>query len=162
MADRFHILIVEDDPLVAETLSAMLELDYRVSSATTIGEALAFLQTSHVDVVLTDHGRGTEVARLARDVGAAVIEMSGYPQDMEDMERADRLHLFKPFRMQLLISTIGTAISQHQQCRHGNNVETRGYDPVSESGGRVMSAAFATRYVARGIQYGAPRWLIAG
>jgi hypothetical protein len=32
MGSRFHILIVEDEPLIVEVLQATLELDYRVSS----------------------------------------------------------------------------------------------------------------------------------
>ena len=54
MADRSHILIAEDDPLVVDVMVAALELDYRVSSVNTVGAALAFLRTSHVDLVLVD------------------------------------------------------------------------------------------------------------
>ena len=72
MANRFHILIVEDDPLIVDVMVASLELEYRVSSVNTVGAALAFLRTSHVDVVLIDKilpdGRGTEVACLANDL----------------------------------------------------------------------------------------------
>ena len=32
--------------------------------------------------------------------------MSGYPQEMEDLERSERLHLLKPFGVQALLSTI--------------------------------------------------------
>ena len=45
MASRFHILIVEDEPLVVEVLQATLDTEYRVSSVNTVGEALAFLRT---------------------------------------------------------------------------------------------------------------------
>ena len=75
MASHSHILIVEDDPFIVEVLTAMLELDYSISSANSVGEALAFLRTSHVDVVLVDmvlpDGRGAEVACVAEGVGAA-------------------------------------------------------------------------------------------
>ena len=84
MTDRSHILIVEDDPLVVEVMVASLESDYHVSSVNTVAAALAFLRMSRVDVALIDKilpdGRGTEVAWLAGNIGAAVIEMSGYPQ----------------------------------------------------------------------------------
>ena len=93
MASRFHILIVEDEPMIVEVLQAMLELEYRVSSVNTVDEALAFLRTSHVDAVLLDNvlpdGRGTEVACFADTLGTAVIEMSGYPEVMDDMQRSD-------------------------------------------------------------------------
>jgi hypothetical protein len=34
MPSRFHVLIVEDEPLIVEVLQGALELEYRVSSAT--------------------------------------------------------------------------------------------------------------------------------
>jgi DNA-binding response OmpR family regulator len=56
MASRCHILVVEDEPSVLEVLQATLEESYRVSSVGTVGEACAFLRTSHVDLVLVDWG----------------------------------------------------------------------------------------------------------
>src|SRR5271165_2181500 len=111
MGSRFHILIVEDEPLIVEVLQATLESEYLVSSVSTVGDALAFLHTSHVDAVLVDNvlpdGRGSEVACFAGKLGAAVVEMSGYPEVMNDMERSRRPHLFKPFKAEVLLSTIG-------------------------------------------------------
>jgi uncharacterized protein (DUF4415 family) len=40
MPSRFHVLIVEDEPLIVEVLQGALELEYRVSSANTAGQAL--------------------------------------------------------------------------------------------------------------------------
>jgi DNA-binding NtrC family response regulator len=114
MASRCHVLIVEDDPLIVDVLVASLELEYCVSSVSTVGAALAFLRASHADVVLIDSilpdGRGTEVACFADGLGAAVIEMSGYPNVMEDLEHSARPHLLKPFGVQVLHSTIGRAL----------------------------------------------------
>ncbi len=114
MTDRFHILIVEDEPLIVDVICASLESEYRLSSVNTVVAALALLRTSHVDLVLVDtvlpDGRGTEVARLAIDLGAAVVEMSGYPQEMQDVERSERLFLRKPFGVEALLSTIRNAI----------------------------------------------------
>ena len=114
MADRFHILIVEDDPLVMDVMVASLESDYHVSSVNTVRAALAFLRTSHVDVALIDKilpdGRGTDVACLASNIGAVVIEMSGYPQEMDHLEHSAHLHLLKPFGIQALLSTIENAL----------------------------------------------------
>jgi DNA-binding response OmpR family regulator len=104
MADRSHILIVEDDPLIVDIMVASLEADFRVSSVNTVAAAIAFLRTSHVDVALIDKilpdGRGTEVACCADGFGTAVIEMSGYPQEMDHLEHSTRLHLLKPFGIQ--------------------------------------------------------------
>jgi DNA-binding NtrC family response regulator len=118
MGSRFHILIVEDEPLIVEVLQATLELDYRVSSVNSVGEALAFLRASHVDAVLLDNvlpdGRGTEVACFADQLGAAVIEMSGYPEVMDDMQRSRRPHLFKPFKADALLSTLKSSLASHE------------------------------------------------
>ena len=118
MASRFHILIVEDEPLIVEVLQALLESEYRVSSVNTVGEALAFLRTGHIDVVLVDNvlpdGRGTEVVRLAAELGAAIIEMSGYPEVMNNMQHSSRPHLFKPFKAEVLLSTIGNSLGRHE------------------------------------------------
>ena len=109
-----RVLIVEDDPLIVEVLVASLELAYCVSSVNTVGAALAFLRTSHVDVAIIDKilpdGRGTEVACLASNIGAVVIEMSGYPQEMDHLEHSAHLHLLKPFGIQALLSTIENAL----------------------------------------------------
>ena len=128
MTDRSHILIVEDDPLVVEVIVASLEADYRISSVNTVGAALAFLRTSHVDVVLIDKilpdGRGTEVACLADNVGAAVVEMSGYPQEMDHLEHSAHLYLLKPFGIQALLSTIGNALHKVSGAAAGPTLDT--------------------------------------
>ncbi|HEY2618514.1 MAG TPA: response regulator [Acetobacteraceae bacterium] len=114
MASRFHILIVEDEQLIVEVLNGTLEFEYHVSSAATVRDALAFLRTSRVDVVLLDSilpdGCGVEVARAAEAVGAAVIEMSGYPEVMEGLQRSGRPHLCKPFGQDLLLATIASVV----------------------------------------------------
>jgi len=114
MASRFHILIVEDEPLIVEVLQGTLESEYCVSSANTVEQALAFLRTSQVDVVLLDSilpdGRSAAVARAAETLGAVVIEMSGYPEVMGALERSERPFLCKPFGPELLLSTIGSAL----------------------------------------------------
>ena len=129
MADRPHILIVEDDPLIVDVLVASLELEYRVSSVNTVGAALAFLRTSHVDVVLIDSvlpdGRGTEVACFAGGIGAAVIEMSGYPQVMDHLE-----HSAAPASAQAIWNAgtpfdNRTCSSECQWFRYGNNMAYR-------------------------------------
>jgi DNA-binding NtrC family response regulator len=113
MANSLHVLIVEDEPLIVDVVQATLELEYRVSSANTVGDALAILRTSHVDVVLVDNlpdGRGAEVAGVAESLGATVIEMSGYPEVMAELERSARPHLFKPFGAEGLLSTIAAVL----------------------------------------------------
>jgi len=115
MGNRFHVLIVEDDPLVAEVLHATLVSDYSVSCANTVGEALAFLRTAHLDLVLVDSilpdGRGAQVVDFAESVGTAVIEMSGYPAEMTGFERSPRPHLGKPFGVDALLRIVDRVLT---------------------------------------------------
>jgi CheY-like chemotaxis protein len=114
MPSRFHVLIVDDEPLIVEVLQETLDLEYQVGSVNTVGQALAFLQTAHVDVVLVDKvlpdGSGAEVARVAETFGAAVIEMSGYPQDVDDRQRSQRFYLCKPFGPGAVLSAVESAL----------------------------------------------------
>ena len=134
MTNRSHILIVEDDPFIVDVIVASLESEYRVSSVDTVGTALAFLRTSHVDVALIDKilpdGRGTEVACFADGLGAAVIEMSGYPNVMEDLEHSARPHLLKPFGVQVLHSTIGRALRRVDGSVGGTEWDTDATDSL--------------------------------
>nr|UXE45530.1 hypothetical protein Hi04_10k_c4997_00014 [uncultured bacterium] len=132
MPNRFHVLIVEDEPMIIEVLQGTLELEYRVSSAKTVRQALAFLRTSHVDVVLVDSvlpdGRGAEVARVAETVGAAVIAMSGYPEAMDDLQRSQHLYLCKPFGPTALLSTLENALYNNGKSRHRRAVKSADTD----------------------------------
>jgi len=118
MASRFHVLVVEDEPLVLDVIQATLEESYRVSSAGTVKEASVILRTSHIDVALIDNvlpdGRGADVAALAEEVGASVIEMTGYSLESVDQDPSGHPHLFKPFRLNALLSTVGDALRDHK------------------------------------------------
>jgi DNA-binding response OmpR family regulator len=105
-----HILVVEDDPLVAEVLQTTLESEYRVSCAKTLQEARAFLRTSHLDVVLVDRilpdGRSDEIIEIAEATGTPVVSMSGYPAEMAAFGRGTQFYLMKPFGAEVLLSTM--------------------------------------------------------
>jgi DNA-binding NtrC family response regulator len=110
MTSRYHILIVDDETLVVEILLASLEEKYRVISANNVGEAHAFLTTTHVDLALVDgilsDGRGSDVAAFATTLGVPVVVMSGYPPEMIEVEQSDCPHLLKPFKVDTLLSTV--------------------------------------------------------
>jgi DNA-binding response OmpR family regulator len=118
MASRFHVLVVEDEPLVQDAIQETLADTYLVSSAQSVQEAQAILRTSHIDVALIDRvlpgGRGAEVAILAEEVGATVIEMTGYPEEHVGLDAGERPHLFKPFGLNALLSAVGNALHDHQ------------------------------------------------
>jgi DNA-binding response OmpR family regulator len=119
MAERLHVLVVEDDPLVLDTIRQFLESDFRISSAVNVGDACACLRTSHLDLALVDYllpgGRGETVIKLAMELGVPVVEMSGYPQEILAMEGSPRPHLTKPFRMNELLATVKAALKDGAQ-----------------------------------------------
>jgi DNA-binding response OmpR family regulator len=55
-----HVLVIESNPLRCELICSSLVDHYRVSSVSTVGEARAFLRTSHIDlmIVASDHPDG--------------------------------------------------------------------------------------------------------
>jgi CheY-like chemotaxis protein len=56
MNSRIHVLIIDDDELVRESISAFLEDDgFLVESVATAEEALLKLETEHYDLCLTDY-----------------------------------------------------------------------------------------------------------
>ncbi len=116
MADRLHILIVEDEPLVLDALHAMLEADYNVSTVRTVGDACACLRTSHIDVGLVDwqlpDGRGEAVAEYAEKCSVPSITMSGYPDGINDLQQRRRPHLVKPFGADALDVEIRSVINR--------------------------------------------------
>ena len=104
-----RVLLVEDDPMVLETTQAMLEeLGYRVDSAATPDEALAFVHSCDTppDLLLTDvvlpgmNGRELAEHLLAFYPELRVVFTSGYTDD--DVLRrgvaSDSVHFLpKPF-----------------------------------------------------------------
>ena len=114
MDDHPHLLIVEDECSIIEVLVAALETSYRISSACNVADSIAILRTSHIHVALIDHvlpdGRGSEVANVADELGVVVIEMSGHPKFRWDLEQSRHLQLFKPFRLNELLSTLELAL----------------------------------------------------
>jgi DNA-binding response OmpR family regulator len=116
MASRRHILVVEDEPSVLEVLQATLEESYLVSSVGTVGDACAFLRTSHVDLVLVDwglpDGHGDVVAAYAETRSVAAIMMSGYPNGMDGMQNNNWPYLMKPFGLKALSATVSSALER--------------------------------------------------
>jgi CheY-like chemotaxis protein len=111
-----RVLVVEDDPPIRNFLRDCLELvmDCRVTTATDASEALACLQSSAFDLVLTDmHMPGiTGLELIARlhilypDVPAVLITGS-----LDQPARPpDALLLVKPATVDTLCATVRTAL----------------------------------------------------
>jgi len=111
------ILLVDDDPMVAETTVGMLEvLGHRVKVASSGGRALEMLGADgSVDLVITDYAMpgmtGKELARRIRETrpNLPVVLASGYAelaaQDDSGLPRLD-----KPYALDKLASVIGAMI----------------------------------------------------
>jgi DNA-binding response OmpR family regulator len=109
---RARILIVEDDPLVAEVICSVLDGDHSVSTAKTVGDALACLRTSDIDVVLVDwglpDGKGSDIVTLAHQLSVKAVTMSGYPTD--GTTTPDAPHLQKPFTLDQLANVLESVL----------------------------------------------------
>ena len=111
------ILLVDDDPMVAETTVSMLEvLGHRVTVASSAGIALELLGANPaVDLVITDYAMpgmtGKELAKRIREArpGLPVVLASGYAelasQDDSGLPRLD-----KPYALDKLASVIGAMV----------------------------------------------------
>jgi len=111
------ILLVDDDPMVAETTVGMLEvLGHRVKVASSGGRALEMLVAdASVDLVITDYAMpgmtGKELARRIRETrpNLPVVLASGYAelaaQDDSGLPRLD-----KPYALDKLASVIGAMV----------------------------------------------------
>jgi signal transduction histidine kinase len=111
------ILLVDDDPMVAETTAGMLEvLGHRVKVASSGGRALEMLGAdASVDLVITDYAMpgmtGKELAQRIRETrpNLPVVLASGYAelaaQDDSGLPRLD-----KPYALDKLASVIGAMV----------------------------------------------------
>lgn len=84
-APQKHLIIVDDEPVILQILSAVFEdSPWRVSTCASGGEAMALMRTDGVDILLTDKNlpdiNGLELLRFARGVNdlAEVIIITGY------------------------------------------------------------------------------------
>ncbi|CCN72196.1 response regulator [Vibrio nigripulchritudo] len=73
-----NILIIEDEPAIAENLIHVLEMDgYQVDWFSTAGEGLAYLKSHHPDLLVLDvglpDGNGFELCKTIRDFSAIPI-----------------------------------------------------------------------------------------
>jgi len=110
MAQRAHILVVEDDPLVAEVVVDALQDLYDTSQAEDAGTGLARLHAGGIDLILLDcslpGGLGDELIPAADGAGIPIILMSGNPE-MAERVGGNRPFVLKPFALSALMDMIG-------------------------------------------------------
>ena len=106
-----RILLLEDDPDVAQLLIAVLhDAEYVVDFAGTLAEAAQFLATQDYGLVITDwrlpDGDGTVIANRAADLGAKTAVLSGHALAMPREIAARHEIWMKPMRPRELIAAV--------------------------------------------------------
>jgi DNA-binding NtrC family response regulator len=98
-AMRPRILVVDDEATICELLGLVLDVDYRVTCASTSDEALRVLAVHSIDVILLDYhlrtGGAVEVARRADEIGIPMVWMTGD----HTVEMGSHSVLLKPFHI---------------------------------------------------------------
>lgn len=127
-----HLLIIEDDPLVAfDNERTLKQGGYVVVGTVDSGEAaVPLMATEAIDALVLDIGlagdmTGREVARLARDRGIAVLLVTGQvPEDAAEIALAC---LAKPHSASALVAAlqaIETMICKRREPRKVNGLQT--------------------------------------
>src|SRR4249920_1030822 len=89
-AHKRHILVVDDDTLVCETVKMLLWSEgHRVHTAASAAEALAVFEPGKFDLVFTDYFMPTMTGeKLAAEIkirspGQPVVMLTGHPEGFE-------------------------------------------------------------------------------
>jgi DNA-binding response OmpR family regulator len=114
MHARPHILVVEDDPLVAEVIAAALDDDYATSVVETSAAALRHLAGGGIDLMLLDctlpDGVDRTLVPEADRICVPVVFMSGDPQRMDRLTTQPRPFILKPFTLADLVAAVAREI----------------------------------------------------
>lgn len=112
---RRRILLVEDDRMVRETLTLMLDDDYEVLVAASVAAGMAHLSSPEapaIDVLLLDcllpDGRISEILAAADERSIPAVLISGDPRQADVLEPA-RCFLSKPFSQATLLFVLDSA-----------------------------------------------------
>jgi signal transduction histidine kinase/ActR/RegA family two-component response regulator len=120
-----HLLLVEDDPIVRETVVEMLgRLGYRTRVAADVGQARAALEAEAFDLLFTDVMlpgglTGVDIADYARTLqpGIAVLYTSGHPRDRlnDSLTLGSDVRLLgKPYRVEALATALRALLDARQ------------------------------------------------
>ena len=117
MSAKCRVLVVEDQPLVAETILSALSDDYEVACGVSATEAMARIETDRPDLVLLDcllpSGHAGDVMGLADRLGVPVVLMSGAMDQIDTLSDGSRPFLAKPFAIAALAEVVRKALPHH-------------------------------------------------
>jgi CheY-like chemotaxis protein len=119
-ADKKHILVVDDEPLICDTVRMILQLDgHRVDSASSGAQALDLFEPGKFDVIITDFFMpamtGDKLAEAIKHRAPAqrVMMLTAFPEKLqrERVLSVIDLLLGKPFEMNALREAITECLS---------------------------------------------------
>jgi CheY-like chemotaxis protein len=119
--DKGHILLVEDEPGVMESMTLLLELEgYQISQAFDGYQGLQKLTDSHPDLILTDYMMpcmdGLEMIRRIRSnpqqADTPIIFISAVLSPETEVKELVDMYLHKPVRVDQLVEVIELLLSR--------------------------------------------------
>ncbi|MDJ1158701.1 response regulator transcription factor [Chelatococcus sp. SYSU_G07232] len=125
MANARHILVVDDEPDLRDTLSEQLALteEFAVSTAETATQALSVSKGERIDLVVMDVGLpdmdGREAVKLMRRSGfkSPIIMLTAHASDADTvlgLEAGANDYVVKPFKFAVLLARIRAQLRQHE------------------------------------------------
>ena len=115
-----HILIVDDDPNLVDTLRVLFEsADHRVSAVDRGEETFAVIESDHPDLVILDmflpemHGLDvySQLRELPRAGEMAVLVLTGAVEYEASLEEIGVRYLFKPVRHAELTAVVNELLA---------------------------------------------------
>jgi DNA-binding response OmpR family regulator len=111
-----HILIVEDEPLIAlDIKQALEEQGAKVVVVRTLADALRAIQNPHLSGAILDHalsdGDTTEICARLKERSLPFVTFSGY--DRIEGPCSEGVHITKPARISTLVATVEALLGPH-------------------------------------------------
>ncbi|MBC8044850.1 MAG: response regulator, partial [Rhizobacter sp.] len=144
---NINILLVDDEPLVLQSLSATFRKQYNVYTATNGKDAIEIVRQRQIHVVLSDQRMpgmlGHEVLRIIKTISPATIRilLTGYSDLDAIMNSVNSGEVFryltKPWKVEQLRETVGAAVDIAQKVNqlYPNKIE------MLKKSGEVAAAA---------------------
>jgi DNA-binding response OmpR family regulator len=106
-----RVLLVEDDRDVRPLMEHIIYSDgYHVTAAETVANGLSLLETQPFDLVVTDvnlpDGSGLKVADKAKELGVAMLVVTGHGLSLQPGALANYDYLLKPLHANELLKAI--------------------------------------------------------
>lgn len=126
---KAHILLVEDDGMIASGIAYALEMEgYEVCHARCLAEAYGYLNVRKFELALLDmqlpDGKGSELGELLKSAGTALIFLTAADDENTIVKAFDdgaSDYVVKPFRIRELLARVRrTLAGQNPQTDMGN------------------------------------------